>query len=341
MAVAFMTVPIMPTEPALDASLGLPCRDRRQQLSPPTTSASSPPACLASLISVARAAVASGGTPKPPGPARNSPESLISARFNLSVAYRDAGEAAELDVLAQRRGGLLDEFANRLLVVLDVRLVQQHDIGEELPEAPLDDLLGDGLRLAFLEGLLAQRLALGGHDVLRHVLATEVLRVRHGDVHGQVLGQLAEGLVASHEVGLAVHLDQDGELPVVVDVGADVALVGGAVRLLVGLRDATLAQQRGGLVDVAVCVLEGALDVHEARAGHGAQCLDLLGRYSHGVTSTSSLALAEAPQGAPRGFFRLRTQRARPTHSAAVVCTCSSVSSPAASLASAAGSTSA
>src|SRR5690606_25669591 len=103
--------------------------------------------------------------------ARNSPESLSSARFKPLLAYGDAREAADLDVLAQGRSGLLDEVADRLLVVLDVLLVEQHDLGEELVQPALDDLLGDGLRLALLDGLLAQGIALGGDDVLGHVLA--------------------------------------------------------------------------------------------------------------------------------------------------------------------------
>src|SRR5690606_18156425 len=218
-----------------------PCWAPRQKLPPPTTRASSTPLALAAAISRAREEVASGETPNPPGPARNSPDSFSSARRKASLAYGDACEAADLDVLAQGGGGLLDELADRLLVVLDVRLVEQDDLGEELVQAALDDLVGDGLRLAFLDSLLAERFALGGHDVLRHVLAAEVLRVGHRHVHGEVLGQLAEGVVAGHEVGLAVDLDQHGELAVVVDVGAHHALLGHAVGLLVGLGDAALA----------------------------------------------------------------------------------------------------
>jgi hypothetical protein len=48
----------------------------RQKLPPPTTSASSTPLAWAVRISAASEAVASGATPKPRSPARNSPGEL-------------------------------------------------------------------------------------------------------------------------------------------------------------------------------------------------------------------------------------------------------------------------
>src|SRR5262249_61638172 len=57
---------------------------------------------------------------------------------------------------------------------------------------------------------------------------------RSGDVHGDVLDQLLEGLGAGDEVGLAVDLDEDADLPAGVDVGADGPLGGDAAGLLGG-----------------------------------------------------------------------------------------------------------
>src|SRR5690606_18311692 len=285
-----------------------PCWAPRQKFPPPTTKASSTPVALAAAFSRAREAVASGETPKPPGPARNSPDSFSSARRGAeaaaSLADRDAGEAADLDVLAQGRDGLLDELADGPLVVLDVRLVEQDDLGVELVQAALDDLVDDVLGLALLERLLAQGVALGRDPVLGDVLATHVLRVRHRHVHGEVLRQLAERLVAGHEVGLAVQLHQYGELAVVVDVRADEALLGHPVGLLVGLGDAALAQELGGLIEVAARVLERALDVHHAGVGHRPQLLDHLGRHGHRVTSPS-FRVIRLP-GRPTGVRSLR-----------------------------------
>src|SRR5690606_3730257 len=212
----------------------LPCWAPRQKFPPPTTNASSTPLAFAAAISRARAVGAAGETPSPPSPARSSPDSLSSARRKALLAYGDAGEAADLDVLAQGRRDLLHEVTDGLLVVLDVGLLEQDRLGEELAQAPLDDLLGDGIGLALLEGLLAQGLALGGDDVLGHVLAAHVLGVRHRDVHGEVARQVLEHVVAGHEVGLGVDLDEHGQLAVVVHVGADHALLGLALGLLVG-----------------------------------------------------------------------------------------------------------
>ena len=78
---------------------------------------------------------------------------------------------------------------------------------------PVDDLLGDGLRLALGHGLGFQhgRLAL---DLGRgHVLRPQVARRGGGDVQGQVVGQLAEALGAGHKVGLAVQLQHDANAP--------------------------------------------------------------------------------------------------------------------------------
>src|SRR5690606_41860551 len=97
----------------------LPCWAPRQKFPPPTTNASSTPLAFAAAISRARAVVAAGETPNPPSPARNSPDSLSSARRKALLAYGDAGEAADLDVLAPARRDLLHAVNDGPLVVLD------------------------------------------------------------------------------------------------------------------------------------------------------------------------------------------------------------------------------
>src|SRR5690606_38060183 len=97
-----------------------PCCAPRQKFPPPTTNASCTPVRTAAEISLANAVVASGETPKPLGPARNSPDSLSSARLTSLLTDRDTGEATDLDVLAHGRCTLLDQLVDGLLVVLDV-----------------------------------------------------------------------------------------------------------------------------------------------------------------------------------------------------------------------------
>ena len=67
-----------------------------------------------------------------------------------------------------------------------------------------------------------------------------------------------ELLRAGHEVGLAVHFDEDADAAAGMDVAADEALASFAARLLLGCGHATLAQQRDGLVQVTAGLLERA-----------------------------------------------------------------------------------
>src|SRR5690606_31257273 len=101
-----------------------PCCAPRQKFPPPTTSASCTPLSTACAISLARAVVAVGDTPKPFGPARNSPDSLSSARLTCLLTDGDSGESIDLDVLSHGRGALHDLLTEGLLVVFDVGLLE-------------------------------------------------------------------------------------------------------------------------------------------------------------------------------------------------------------------------
>ena len=97
------------------------------------------------------------------------------------------------------------------------------------------------------------------------------------DLHREVADELLEVLVAGHEVGLAVDLDEHAQPAAGVDVGGHLALAGVAAGLLGGCRLAPLAEQDDGLLEVAAGLLEGALAVHEAGAGALAELLDRSG----------------------------------------------------------------
>ncbi len=93
-------------------------------------------------------------------------------------------------------------------------------------------------------------------------------------MHGHVVHERLELLVAGHEVGLAVHFDEHAHLRSRVDVVVDHAFVGGTRGLLVGRRHALLAQDLEGLVHIALRLGQGHLAVHDARAAGVAQLLD-------------------------------------------------------------------
>ena len=106
----------------------------------------------------------------------------------------------------------------------------------------------------------------------------DVQRGEAGDLDGEVADELLELVGASDEVGLAVDLDEHADAAARVDVARDEALAGVAARLLGRGGQALLAQQRDGLVEVAVGLGQRVLAVHEAGAGPLAQFLDQLRR---------------------------------------------------------------
>src|SRR4051794_26652600 len=84
----------------------------------------------------------SGSVPKSSGPIRASPESFSRTREN-SGANLEAREALDDDVLAglgRQLGAQLVDGLAAVLVLVDVALLEQHDLLE-----PLVDLAGRGL----------------------------------------------------------------------------------------------------------------------------------------------------------------------------------------------------
>src|SRR5688500_17094470 len=129
----------------------------RTMLPPPITSPSATPiSCTARISSVSRCTTG-GLMPKPCSPASASPLILSSTRRYLTagapsaaagergasaapgcapsatlLAQREAGEPANLDLLAGLGGDLGDQLPHRLVRVLDERLLQQRLLAVEL-----------------------------------------------------------------------------------------------------------------------------------------------------------------------------------------------------------------
>ena len=158
------------------------------------------------------------------------------------------------------------------------------DLAEPLVDSVVhvagDDALGD-----FELGDTAQRhvLADGGDELLqalahRRLGAGEMRCFETPDgavAHEGDLGGLAseglEGVVAGHEIGLGVDLDDRSGAARRFD--RDEAFGGDAPGLLGGLGQALLAQPIDGRLDVAVRFGEGGLAIHHARAGLVAELL--------------------------------------------------------------------
>ena len=95
--------------------------------------------------------------------------------------------------------------------------------------------------------------------------------------HGSKLDQLAEALVASHKVRLAVHFQQHAKLAAVVNVAGDAAFLGGAQGFLPGDGDAFLAKDLLGFGEIAAGLLQRLFAVHHAGAGLFAKGFDEFG----------------------------------------------------------------
>src|SRR5215218_2549200 len=292
----------------------------RTMLPPPTTTAICTPRSSTSTSWRATPSMRSKPSPKPVAESANaSPESFSSTRSycglpspasaggpspaitNATVPpvprppgvaglgplpHLEAGEAAQHELLAHLGRVVVQQVLDGLLVVADVRLVEQHDLLVEAVELALDDLLHDVGRLAL--GLGGVDLALLLEHVVGHVLAAQVRRVGDGDVQGDLVGESLELVGLGDEVGLAVELDEHAELGGQVrvrgvQVGVDDALGGAVAGPLLDAGLAGLAQDLLGPLEVAVGVLQRLLAVHHPCPGGVAEGLDLGGRDLHSV----------------------------------------------------------
>src|SRR5919109_1019098 len=127
----------------------------RKMLPAPCTTATSTPRSCTPLICAAIASTRAGSVPYSRSPMSASPESLRRMRSKAGACTllgsdREAGEAADDDVLtgrARERGAeLLDRLA-LVLVGVDVLLVEQHDLLHPLAQFALGDLRADVLGL--------------------------------------------------------------------------------------------------------------------------------------------------------------------------------------------------
>src|SRR5579871_4707118 len=223
-------------------------------LPPPGTIASSTPASTTPRTACAIASTRSGSVPYSSRPISDSPESFSRTRLKTARLVTDGEprEAADHDVLTGRRGDLMLELADRLALVLvgvDVRLLEQHDLAVPLGELALGDLRADVLRL--VGRLLLEDPQLGVADVVGHLLAADPARRGGGDVGGDVARERHEVVVARDEIGLAVDLDEHADLAVVVDVGRHRTLGGDALAAVLDALSLLDAQELDRLVDVA------------------------------------------------------------------------------------------
>src|SRR5579872_2937341 len=121
-------------------------------LPPPGTIASCTPDSTTPRTAAAIATTRAGSVPYSSRPMRASPDSFSSTRVKTGLAIErlladdEPREAADHHVLARGRRDLLLELADRpaaVLVGVDVRLFEQHDLAVPLRELALGDPRAD------------------------------------------------------------------------------------------------------------------------------------------------------------------------------------------------------
>ncbi len=93
------------------------------------------------------------------------------------LAYPEAGEAGDHDVLPDLGGNLFPHLLDRLGIMLSgvhMLLVKQGDVLLPLGYLAIDDALDNVVGLAFLPGLLFEDPALGSDLFLRDVVAGDM-----------------------------------------------------------------------------------------------------------------------------------------------------------------------
>src|SRR5436309_2542893 len=199
------------------------------------------------------------------------------------LAEPEPREAANDDVLADLDRHLAHEVADGLRVLPDVRLIEEHGLLEERVELALDDAHDDVVGLAGGSGLLLVDLPLARDHLGRHVVPRDPPGITRCDLHGHLAGQAAELVRASHEVRLAVHLDEHADAALAVDVGIDDSLRRLPAHALPYRGQALGPQDLPGAFDIATRFDERSLAIHHPGPGLLAQEPNDFGRDRHRV----------------------------------------------------------
>src|SRR5207302_931155 len=147
-----------------------------------------------------------------------------------------------VDVPAELGDLLLDQVGDLETRVLDEELLHQARVLIELFQLARGDLLPRGWGLAQLLRLASVDFQFLVDQGLWDVFPPDVQGLGRGDLEGQVADQGLKFVVAGHEIGFAIDLDQHPHLAAGVDVGGDRAFMRGASDLLPSCAQAFLAQ---------------------------------------------------------------------------------------------------
>src|SRR5574337_778404 len=111
-------------------------------------------------------------------------------------------KAANRNILADRRDGLVEELLDRLIRIFHILLLKETDVGIKLIDLPLDNLLDNILRLAGFPCLGAVDFLLALDNIRGYFFAAHILGSGRRNVHSDILHESLEVFVTRNEVGL-------------------------------------------------------------------------------------------------------------------------------------------
>src|SRR5205809_2139905 len=158
------------------------------------------------------------------------------------LANEIPNKPADDNVFAQLRNLTSKQIFDSHVGIFDEGLFKQTDGAVEFLEFSFDNLFSNVVRFALDLGLV--NLALDFDQVTANICATNIERMCCGDMQRDVFHELAEILVPSHKIGLAIHLYEDADLALQMNIGGHDALLRCACGLLASAGDAFGPQNR-------------------------------------------------------------------------------------------------
>src|SRR3954470_10686996 len=201
------------------------------------------------------------------------------------LAYLEAGEAPDGDVVTQLADLGRHQLRGRHCLFLDERLIKQAHFLVELRPLAFDDFLDNLRSFASRRSLRAVDFLLALVVLRRDILTADVLRIGCCDVHRDVVQQLFEIVSAGNEVALAIELEQHSDLAASMDIARHRPFICASRSFLASRGYPLLAQNNHRLLDVAVRLGKSILAVANGGAGLVAQLFNHLCVNVHGCSS--------------------------------------------------------
>src|ERR1700733_1783653 len=198
---------------------------------------------------------------------------------SIHFAHFKSGKAADSDVLAKFRDGLIHQLLYRHALVFNEMLLVETILFIKLFHLSVHDFLDYVFRLARCFCLFLVNVAFAIEGFLRHFLAAQKSRIEGGNVHRYIVAQTLKISGTSYEIALTIHFHQHADFPTGMDVVTHQSLGGRPLRFLCRGSLTLFPQNIDGLLDVALGFEHRSSTSRETCTGAIAQFLYKLSRY--------------------------------------------------------------